>query len=240
MEKEERKILAFGMFGAWLTCMFFLTTVSVFTTLLTVIILLVRKSSTAKYAVFLNPFVFLALVNIGQGAADYFRGDARIRSFGEPSVQFANIDIESRLERKAMGCSVTGTSALSATVYNQTVRKLVSVLGFQEGSYEGVFPSGIEARKILQDDISSYGLCRLKDDNYLELSDPWNDYMISLEKQHGLVRATILGSKLISRPKVVRLNDDCILGQLNEHWIYLIDIRENRILAQYGAEDRYQ
>lgn len=238
MSKEDGKILAFGLFGAWLTCEFMLTTVSVITTLLTICILLKRKSGGLKYAILLNPFIFLFVVNTGEGVMDYFQGKAEIKAFGYPSAQFANIDKQHRLGIKSEGCSISGTPLLGAKIYNRTVKKLVSKFGFQKGSYEGLLPSEEEARRILRDSsISQIGFCELQADGFIALSDHSNIYTISLEEQHGLIRNSILNSKVAVYPKVARLEDDCVVSQLNEYWIYVMDIRENRFVAQYRAEE---
>lgn len=238
MTQNEGKILAFGVFGAWLTCEFMLTTVSVITTLLTIGILLKRKSDGLKYAILLNPFVFLFVVNTGEGLMDYFQGNAEIKAFGYPSAQFANLDKQHRLEIKSEGCSISGTPLLGAKIYNRTVKTLVSKLGFQKGSYEGLLPSGEEARKILRDSsISQIGFCELQVGRYIALSDNSNTYTISLEEQHGLIRNTILSSEVDIYPKVARLDDDCVVCQLNEYWIYVMDIRKDRFVAQYKAEE---
>ncbi|WP_367390625.1 hypothetical protein [Lewinella sp. LCG006] len=238
MHKEDGKILAFGTFGAWLTCQFFLMTAAVFTTVLTIVILLVRKSSATKYAILLNPFVFLALINIGQGGVDYYQGNARIRSFGEPAPQFYNIDRQYRLARKSMGCTVTGTSMLGANTYNQTIRTLVSKFGFQKGAYQGVFPSEEEANKLLQENYSVRGSFMFQGDRHFELSYDGNDYRVPLEQRFGLTETTLGKQGLMNQPKILKLEEDCLLGQLSEDWIYVIDLEKSRILARYMVKDR--
>lgn len=238
MTQGDGKILAFGVFGAWLTCEFFLTTVAVITTLLTVGILLTRKSGGAKYAILLNPFVFLFVVNTGQGITDYVQGTAVIKSFGYPSNQFANIDVQYRLERKSEGCSIAGTSMLGANIYNRCVKTLVSKFGFQKGAYKGLLPSEEEAREILRDSSTSQvGFCELQEGKYLALSDNSDTYTVSLDKQHGLIRNTILNNKVAVHPKIARLDEVCVVSQLNEYWIYVMNVGENKIVAQYKAKN---
>lgn len=239
MTTEDKKILVFGLVGTWLLCWLFLPKISVATGLLTVVVLSWRKSKAAWLALLLNPYVLLSVLGAGQGAVDYWQGNARLQGFGYPSDTAYNVDPEFRLGKRMMGCVISIPSSLKSEAYNKTVKTLVQQVGFQEGAYLGPFPTATEARKMMQSEIVSHGLCRLQGEHQLQLSDPWNDYLIELDEQVGMIRQTISPNQLIGRPPLVVLENHCMVAQLNDTWIYVIDVKEQTVLAQYRTEDPY-
>ena len=177
-------------------------------------------------------FLILPIWNIGKGIIDYSQGDARLKLIGYPSPEFANINQEYRIENQSLGCTFTGIEYLTSFRYNQTVKFLIKNFGYQKDSYIGVMPTKEEAKEILSKGEYEIGKTELGGDEKIRIVNNSKICQIDLSEQHGLVRMTIKESEMNPNPKL-KIIDDCLIGQLNDNWIYLIELKKNKVIAQY-------
>lgn len=229
---KNKNILKWGLGISWLTSWFLIVPISVIAIVVTIYKLVIQKSELVKYAILFSPFVVLPIVNMGMGIFDYANGKAKIKIVGYPAEEFANIDNEYRVENESLGCSVTGIEYLTAYRYNQVVRFLIKHLGFQKSSYIGLMPSKEEAKVLLLSDKYEIGITELTKDDKINIIHNSQTYQIDLNKQHGLVQRTINESELFSKSRMV-IVEDCLVSQLNDDWIYLVELKGNRVIAQY-------
>ncbi len=229
--KKDIEILKWGVGISWITCWFLIIPISIIAIIITIYKLAIRKSKLTKYAILLSPFLILPIVNIGMSIIDYSKGNAKIKSIGCPSPEFANINREFRIENESLGCTVMGTKYLTVFPYNQTVKFLIKKLGYQKNSYTGIMPLKEEAIQLLSDGNYETGKTEVVDDK-IKITNNSEICQIDLNKQHGLIRKTIKESKIKSNPKL-KIIDDCLICQLNDKWIYLIELNKNKVIAQY-------
>lgn len=228
----DGKILKYGIGISWLTCWNLIIPVSVVATIVTIYKLAIRKSKLTKYAIILSPFLVLPMINMGMGIVDYYRSNAKIKLIGYPSPEFANIDHKYRIENESLGCASTGTEYLASFRYNQTVKILIDKFGYQKNSYTGVMPSKNEAKEYLFKKECKLGEVEFVEGERISIAYNSTIYHLNLNNQHKLIRKTLVESKLNQNPKL-KLIDSRLICQLNNNWIYLIDLEKNKIIAQY-------
>ncbi len=229
---KDSEILKWGIGISWLTSWFLIIPISIVAIIVTIYKLSIRKSKLTKYAILLSPFFVLPIFNIGMGITDYSNGTAKIKSIGYPAPEFANINHEYRIENKSLGCTVTGTEYLTAFRYNETVKFLIKKFGYQKNSYIGIMPTKEEAKEFLSNGEYQIGKIELGEDEKIKIVNNSEIFQIDLKEQHGLVRKTIKESEVNSNPKLKRI-DNCLISQINNNWIYLIELKKNRVIAQY-------
>jgi len=169
---------------------------------------------------------------MGMGIVDFSKGNAKIKSIGYPSPEFANIDHKYRIENESLGCASTGTEYLTSFRYNQTVKFLIDKFGYQKNSYTGIMPSKNEAKEYLFNEECKLGEVEFVEGERISIVYDSTRYQLDLNNQHILIRKTLGESKLNQNAKL-KLIDSCLICQLNNNWIYLIDLEKNRIIAQY-------
>ena len=177
-------------------------------------------------------FLILPIWNIGKGIIDYSKGEARLKLIGYPSPEFANINQEFRIENQSLGCTFTGIEYLTSFRYNQTVKFLIKKFGYQKNSYIGVMPTESEAKELLLIGEYETGESEMVEEQIIKIVNDSKICQINLKEQHGLVRMTIKESELNPNPKL-KIIDDCLISQLNKNWIYLIALKNNKVIAQY-------
>lgn len=162
---------------------------------------------------------------------DYKHGQATLYQIGYPGPEFANLDNGYRLRSKSAECTFTGIEHFTIFRYNQMVRFLIKNVGYQKGSYVGVFPTAGEARELLlvSDDESNSAVLV---DEVVTIHHDTVVVNIALKDQHGLFRKTIQSSEVIKSPSAGQV-EDCLIVRLNQEWIYLIDIEGLQIISQY-------
>lgn len=177
-------------------------------------------------------FLILPIWNIGMGIIDYSQGDARLKLIGFPAPEFANIDQEYRLENQSLGCMFTRIEYLTSFRYNQTVKFLIKNFGYQKNSYVGIMPTKEEAKEFLTNGDYEIGKIEFIEDDKFEIVNASKIYQLDLKEQHGLVRMTIEESEINQNPKL-KLLDECFIIQLNNNWIYVIELKKRKVIAQY-------
>jgi len=229
---KESEILLKGLGLSWITSWFLIIPISLIAIIISVYKLARLKSKLTKYAIILSPFLILPAVNISIGVIDYLNGNAKIKTHGYPSPEFANINQEFRVEHKAEGCSITGTEHLTSHRYNQTIKLLIKKFGYQKNSYLGVMPNKEEALELLTSSNVRKGSAKLTDEQEITINSDSLVCSVNLPPQHGLFKKTIIESKFNNKPNLA-LVDNCLVAELNTKWIYLIDINKDKIIAQY-------
>ena len=229
---KDREILKWGMGISWLTSCFLIIPISIIALIVTIYKLSIRKSKLTKYAIILSPFLILPILNVGMGIIDYSNGNAKIKSIGYPAPEFANIDNEYRVEYYSLGCTFSGTEYLTSFRYNQTIKFLIKKFGYQKESYIGIMPTKEEAKEFLSNGKYETGKVELIEEEKIRIVNDSEICQIDLNKQHGLVRRTIKESEMNPNPKL-KIVDDCLISQLNNKWIYLIELKTNKVIAQY-------
>ena len=195
---------------------------------------IIRKIPNQSYKWIITILCFLLILpiwNIGKGIVDYFQGEARIRITGYPSPEFANINQEFRIENKSLGCTYTGLEHLTSFRYNQTVKFLIKKFGYQKNSYIGVLPTEERAKQYFSNNDYDIGKAEMSEEKIIIIKDS-NMYQVNLMEQHGLVKETIKESELIPTPKL-KMVDECLVVELNKNWIYLIEMKNKKVIAQY-------
>jgi len=230
--KKDSEILKWGIGISWLTSWFLIIPISIVAIIVTIYKLVIRKSKLTKYAILLSPFLILPIINIGMGIIDYSKGNAKIKSIGYPTPEFANINHEYRIENKSLGSTYTGTEHLTAFRYNQTVKFLIKKFGYQKNSYIGIMPTKEEAKELLLNGEYEIGKIELDEDEKMRIENNSEIFQIDLKDQHGLVRLTIKESEVNSNPKLKRV-ENCLISQINNNWIYLIELEKKKVIAQY-------
>lgn len=91
-------------------------------------------------------------------------------------------------------------------------------------------PTKEEAKGLLSN--GEIGKTELIEDKKIRISNDLEIYQIDLNIQHGLIRMTIKESEMNPNPKL-KIVDDCLISQLNNKWIYLIELKKNKVIAQY-------
>lgn len=190
------------------------------------------NSLKKRLVIILCLILILPFWNIGKGVVHYSQGKARLKIIGHPSLEFANINQEYRIENQSIGCTFTGIEYLTSYSYNQTVKILIKRFGFQKNSYTGVIPTKEEALEILSTDENVIGKAAFIEADKIRIRNNLNVHLIDLHKQHGLFRKTIAESELNSSPKL-KIIGECLIAQINNNWIYLIEFKRNKIIAQY-------
>ena len=229
---KDFEILKMGLGIAWLTIWFLVIPVSIIAIIVTIFKLIKRKSKLVKYAVILSPFLILPILNIAMAIKDYSLGEAKLKLVGYPAPEFANINQEYRIENKSLGCSFTGTEYLTAFRYNQTVKYLIKKFGYQKNSFTGFMPTKEIAVQLLSTGYYEIGNLKFGKNEIIIIEYNSEFFQIDLKDQHELVRKTIMESDLNSNPKL-KIVEKCLIIQLNSTWIYLIELENKKIIAQY-------
>lgn len=230
--KKDIRILIWGVGISWLTYWFLIIPISIIAIIITIYKLAIRKSKLTKYAILLSPFLLLPIINVGLGIIDYTSGNAKIRLNGYPSLESTIINREYRIEYKYIGCIKTGKEFLTAFPYNQTVKFLIKKFGYQKNSYTGIMPTKKEAIYFLSNGKDENGKAEIVDENKIKITVNSKIYQIDLTEQSGLILKTIKESPIKPNPKL-KIVDDCLICRLNDNWIYLIELKKNKIIAQY-------
>lgn len=193
-----------------------------------------KESARLKkwFLIIISLFLILPICNVGKGIIDYSKGEARLKLIGFPGPEFANINKEYRVENQSLGCTFTGIEYLTSFRYNQAVKFLIKNFGYQKNSYLGIMPTKEEAKELLSNGEYEIGKTELIEDKKVRIVSNSETYQIDLNKQHGLVKRTIEESEMNPNPKL-KIIDDCLISQLNNKWIYLIELKENKVIAQY-------
>jgi hypothetical protein len=229
---KDSELLKWGLGVSWLTSWFLIIPISIIAIIVTIFKLTKRKSKLAKYAVILSPFLILPILNIGMAIIDYSQGEAKLKLIGYPAPEFANINQEYRTENYSLGCTFTGTEYLTSFRYNQTVKFLINNLGYQKNSYAGIMPTKEEAKELLSNVEYEIGKIEFEGDEKIRIANNSKTCEIDLSEQHGLIRMTIKESEINPNPKL-KIIDNCLISQLNNDWIYLIDMKRNKVIAEY-------
>lgn len=232
---KDRQILKYGIGISWLTSWFLIIPISLISLIVTIYKLAIRKSKLTKYAILLSPFVVLPILNIGMGIIDYAQGDARLQLIGFPAPEFANIHPEYRIGQESLGCTITGTEYLTSFRYNQTVKFLIKNFGYQKGSYIGTMPNKVAAKELLKEGTYEFGKIELENADQFRITHPSISLQINLTEQDPFFKRTIQQSEIRTNPKL-KILDRCLISQINEDWIYLIDLDKKRIIAQYSTK----
>ena len=184
--------------------------------------------------VVLSPFLILPIFNVSKAVIDYSTGEASIRSLGYPSNIHDNLDPELRLRYVSKG-SPTLTEYLTHLPYNAMVRWLIDKKGYQVNSYTGYLPTSTQADSLLTSDLVQRGNARLKEDSIM-LDLKSSAIIISLSEQEGLFQFSLKQSKLLEEVKYV-VYENCLVIQLNNNWIYIIDTERRMILSHFEKGD---
>lgn len=229
---KDHVILKWGLGISWLTSWVLIIPVSLISIIVTIFKLMKRKSKLTKYAVILSPFLILPILNIVMAIKDYSQGEAKLKLIGYPAPEFANINREYRTENYSLGCNFTGVEYLASFRYNQAVKFLIKNFGYQKNSYIGIMPTKEEAKELLLSGEYEIGKIEFEGDEKINIANDSRTCQIDLKEQHGLVRMTIKESEINPNPKL-KIMSDCLISQLNRDWIYLIDMKKNKVIAQY-------
>ncbi|MCB0515324.1 MAG: hypothetical protein KDD49_04600 [Bacteroidetes bacterium] len=227
------KILVLGILICWLTIYLQIFPVSLIVIIATTYKLLQRKPNPIKYIILLLSLFFIVpAANVGMGLRDYIQGTAHLKLIGYPAPEFANIDYKYRVNNKSLGCIPSGFEYLNSSMYNQTVKYLITNFGYQKNSYTGVYPTRVEAISLINSDKSTIGKVAVEDVEKINILVDEISCTLELNKQHGLIRKTITDSPINKTPRLC-IKDGCLICQLNEHWIYLIEVNNSGVIAQY-------
>lgn len=193
-----------------------------------------KYRSTTKKGILLalSLLLILPVWNIGKGILHYSNGTAKLKLIGYPSPEFANINKEFRIENESLGCTSLGIEHLTSFRYNQTIKFLINSFGYQKNSYSGVFPTIEEAKVFLSNGNFKIGKTELIKNEKIRIETGKEICQIDLNLQHGLIRSTLKESEMVSNPKL-KMVEDCLIVQLNNSWIYLIELKNRKIIAQY-------
>jgi hypothetical protein len=92
--------------------------------------------------------------NFFRGIIGYLRGTATLEYTGYPGYGYGygngNLDPASRAPWGTTGCRRSGFEALTHGPNNVAIRTLGALFGPMPGSYDGPYPTSVEARRILE------------------------------------------------------------------------------------------
>lgn len=91
-----------------------------------------------------NPFAFFFF----GGMADYAKGSPKLRGMGLPSLEYFNVDPQTRCFRSGGGCVIRGHEWVSQGFHNLGVLTAVTAFGYPSGSYDGPYPSKEQAAEL--------------------------------------------------------------------------------------------
>ena len=233
MEKSNFGLLILGLGISWGTCWFLIIPISIIALFVVFFKLKRRKSHLTKYLILLNPFFILPLTNLGIGSTDYLQGFAKLKIVGYPTPEFANLSHNYRLENYSLGCTFTGIEYFTAFPYNGTVKFLTSQFGYQKNSYSGIYPTKDEAIEFIKRS-AKFSDSIFNDDGHLYISIGSESWLIELDKQHPLIQGTLKNEQSEFITKIEMISNECLVAQLNSEWLYIIELENGKIIAQYG------
>ena len=126
--------------------------VSVVISIILVVVAFFQKRKRLAWTLLLSsPIIFIPISSLIGGTLGYFNGSAEIRGHGLWEGERHNLHPVYRCFKRSSGCCVSGSEVFFEAPNNYTIHYLTQWFGPMSGSYQGPYPSKLEAFKILQE-----------------------------------------------------------------------------------------
>jgi hypothetical protein len=195
------------------------------------IYLIVNRSKLWWYLAF-SAWFFVPSFSFLLGTTRYFSGTAFLQGVGGPMI-YHGIDRETRVRSISSGCIFVGFEPFVFLPNNAAVRLWTNLLGYQKGSYNGVFPTENEAKEIIK--LGDKIVAKQTGQHYQFTSD--NQLVkVDVSDFNRLRYAKTSLDTVVGKV----INNECFIFQQvsskeidNRKTIYLVDIKKNKLLNQY-------
>ena len=234
IDKKAKSWANTGIMLSWSTFWFFLLMPIGLMAWVGILIHLIGKKVNLKRYLLLSAWIFVPGCSFVTGSIGYFTGSAALGGIGGPQT-FHGIDIETRAAVTTSGCIVLGFEPFVNTGNNLAVAFWTSLLGYQRGAYSGVYPTEEEAVTVLTtaDTLTVYRI-----ESYYQFNTAGKTVKIDSLVLDNFYYATEPLNKVVGKV----LNDECFIFQPvresekgSNSSIYLLDIKESRILNRYES-----
>lgn len=205
---------------------------------LVVVRFFIKKHQLRWWLVFLPPFVLIPAFSFVNGIVEYTLGKGTLQSVGLPGPEFNNLNKEYRLYHSSSGCVTSGIEVLTHSPNNFAVMTLTDLFGFQNGVYDGKYPSKeeafIEVGKATPDQKPKI------EDDFISF-----DFGGKIHKIYeGVITDAYFMETLWERKeqvkiKVVRYNEHCLVFDIHPapyrmyDCVFLYDVKNKSVFAKY-------
>lgn len=183
----------------------------------------------------LSAWLLVPSLSFLNATIQYFNGTASIKGVGGPET-YHGIDRETRVASVTSGCILVGYEPFVFSANNLAIKLWTALAGYQRDSYTGVFPTEEEAIYIVK---TAPPLKISKVNKYYEIKVA--DRIIKIDtldlyRYHYTPTETDIVSGAV-------INNECLVFQKTStndrdySSIYLLDIRNSRILTRYYSTE---
>lgn len=207
-----------------------------------ILVYLVVKKYSIKWYIISSSWVVVPIFSFILGTFLYFNGNAYIKEGFGGCETYHGIDKETRVVSTSNGRLFIGYEIFVYPANNIAVRFLTSLFGYEDGAYNGIFPSENEAREIIKTAepvVIKYrdGFIQFELKNQKIKLNTSDFYNYGCLEQYGFgIGTNIKFDKAIGKI----INNECFVFQninnkndFSTEVTLLVDIKKNRLLKIY-------
>lgn len=199
------------------------------------VFLAVHKSYLRYFAILFSSWVFLPLATFVKTTNRYFQGTAVFYEEELNQPEALNLNRKFRVWSEKKGPAIWGDETFVTVSNNFTVRFWVTIRGYQQGSYTGIYPDPTQAAEIIRTlgqkvpfEKPSKTIRITLENGLLEFSDPKHIGAEDLSSRRLAKVATVENELIIIQP--LPAPDPSIL--------YLADRTKGHIIARYFGTEK--
>ncbi|MGL4630141.1 MAG: hypothetical protein ACRCVT_02950 [Leadbetterella sp.] len=230
--KEKDKLFFWKIFGltiSWFTIWIFFFSPFGLLAWISILMYLILKKSNLRWYILFSSWICVPIISFLIGTIRYTNGTASLLKIGGPC--FHSVDPETRMISTSSGCVFVGFEPFVFPSHNLAIKLCTRLFGYQNGTYQGVFPSEKDAIKIIEtSDTVSVTYVGKQIQFYTSEQQITIDTSEFLEYSQSEYKLTKVKGKVINNECFVFEEIDT--GEKNSP-IYLVDSKKNKIVTSY-------